>query len=188
MVGLAPNAVVSPVPQLNRRRKVSRVSCVPKVATVGCSRTRAVRCRATPFVSQRWLPRNRRTLSPVANRRAVTEGGPCGAGSERERCAVQQAVQPAALRRVTPLACASGPPRLARRSTAPLDGPERAQHRGRANPKMIVMRGRRRWGALALLVTSNGWLAAGDPPASHSEFGKQIVEREKIAPPTCRAC
>ena len=42
-------------------------------------------------------------------------------GTRSERHAVQQADQPDALRRVMPLACASGPPRLARGLSATLD-------------------------------------------------------------------
>jgi hypothetical protein len=45
-------------------------------------------------------------------------------GSEREASAVQQADEPDALRRVTPLACASVAPRLARGLSAPLDRQE----------------------------------------------------------------
>ena len=43
----------------------------------------------------RWLPRKRRTLPAVADRRAVTVGGRRGCGREREGQAVQQADQAA---------------------------------------------------------------------------------------------
>ena len=69
---------------------------------------------ATLVHSPRWLPRNSRTLSAVLERRAATEWVVTRLGSEREGRAVQQPVQPAALRGVTPLACASVAPLLAR--------------------------------------------------------------------------
>ena len=75
---------------------------------------------AAPTHSVGWFPRISRTLSAVSNRRAITAGGRRGCGRERGRQAVQQADQPDALRRVTPLACASGAPRLVRGLSAPL--------------------------------------------------------------------
>jgi len=104
-----------------------------RIPSLACLASRRRRCRKWRAISLVRCTRNADSVGPlVATKAAYTSRSlqpshrrrtwRCGSESRSESLAVQPADQPDALRRVMPLACASGSPRLARGLSATLYG------------------------------------------------------------------
>jgi len=120
-----------PVSQPPGRRKVhGPARRTPRVSVHRAGSNSQRGAVAKPIHSRRQLPRIRRTLSPVNNRRSVTVGGRRDSGTEREGCAVQQADQADGPRRHGP--CVRKARAATARSLSPtLDRSKPFTHQGR---------------------------------------------------------